>query len=46
MRQKSGPRKGKRIPMNIDGAGAGAVIYGELGFPQPWIGPLGHVPRL
>jgi citrate synthase len=44
MRQKSGPRKGKRIPMNIDGASA--VIYGELGFPQPWIGLLGHVSRL
>jgi len=26
-------RKGKRIPMNIDGATA--VIYGELGFPPP-----------
>ncbi|MET0531639.1 MAG: citrate/2-methylcitrate synthase [Microvirga sp.] len=26
-------RKGKRIPLNIDGATA--VIYGELGFPPP-----------
>ena len=26
-------RKGKRIPMNIDGASA--VIYAELGFPAP-----------
>jgi citrate synthase len=27
-------RKGKLIPMNIDGATA--VIYGELGFPPPF----------
>ena len=26
-------RKGKRVPLNIDGATA--VIYGELGFPPP-----------
>jgi citrate synthase len=26
-------RKGRHIPMNIDGASA--VIYGELGFPAP-----------
>ncbi|TIL78753.1 MAG: citryl-CoA lyase, partial [Mesorhizobium sp.] len=26
-------RKGKKIPLNIDGATA--VIYGELGFPPP-----------
>jgi citrate synthase len=26
-------RKGKRVPMNIDGATA--AIYGELGFPAP-----------